>query len=167
MAGSDVSRGAAPARSATRRLALAVGVVAAAAAAVTAVAWARLIVLPTHTPGARYARVTQARIESTICRAGWTATIRPPTSYTNALKARQLAAWGYTNRKPGSYEEDHLISLELGGAPRSQRNLWPQPWAQARADDRLENTWHTMVCSGRLTLRQAQTLELAYKRAHG
>ena len=167
MPGSDVSRGAVPARSATRRLAFVVGAVAVAAAAVTGGGWASMIILPTHTPGARYARVTQARIETTICRPGWTATIRPPAGYTNALKATQIAAWGYADRKPGSYEEDHLISLELGGAPRSQRNLWPQPWVQARADDRLENTWHRMVCSGALTLRQAQALELAYKRAHG
>ena len=167
MAVADVSRGDAPAGSAARRLAVALGVAALAATAVTGLALARPLILPTHTPGARYARVTQATVTSTICRAGWTATIRPPVTYTNALKARQLAAWRYTDRNPGDYEEDHLISLELGGAPRSQRNLWPQPWPQARADDRLENRWHTMVCSGTLTLRQAQALELAYKRAHG
>jgi hypothetical protein len=27
---------------------------------------------------------------------------------------------------PKDYEEDHLISLELGGAPRDPKNLWPQ-----------------------------------------
>ena len=157
----------APTRSAARRLALAFGVATVVATAATGVAVARALILPTHTPGARYAPVTQGTVASTICRAGWTATIRPPVSYTNALKQRQLVAWGYADRNPGDYEEDHLISLELGGAPRSQRNLWPQPWPQARADDQLENAWHAMVCSGKLTLTQAQTLELAYKRAHG
>jgi hypothetical protein len=56
---------------------------------------------------------------------------------------------------------------ELGGAPRSNKNLWPEPWSQARKSDPRENAWHRMVCGGTLTLRQAQKLELAYKRAHG
>jgi hypothetical protein len=39
-------------------------------------------------PGMLNPDVTQANIRSTICRHGWTDTIRPPTSYTNALKAK-------------------------------------------------------------------------------
>jgi hypothetical protein len=35
------------------------------------------------------------------------------------------------------------------------------PWRLSSTD------WHRKVCSGTLTLRQAQKLELAYKRAHG
>jgi hypothetical protein len=62
---------------------------------------------------------------------------------------------------------DHLISLELGGAPRSKRNLWPELWAQAHKSDPRENAWHKKVCNGTLTLRQARKAELAYKRAHG
>jgi hypothetical protein len=31
----------------------------------------------------------------------------------------------------------------------------------------MENVWHKKVCNGTLTLRQAQKLELAYKRAQG
>ena len=52
--------------------------------------------------------VTQATIGSTICVSGWTATVRPPESYTEALKASQIAAEGL----PGGlsdYEEDHRI----------------------------------------------------------
>jgi hypothetical protein len=51
------------------------------------------LILPTHTPGARYYKVTQATIGKTVCVKGWTATIRPPASYTSALKRTQLAAW--------------------------------------------------------------------------
>src|SRR5664280_1012277 len=79
------------------------------------------------TPGATNPAVTQATIGSTICRSGYTATIRPPASYTDALKRQQIAAYGYTDTSPRSYEEDHLISLELGGASSDQRNLWPEP----------------------------------------
>jgi hypothetical protein len=61
----------------------------------------------------------------------------------------------------------HLVSLELGGAPRSKKNLWPEPRSQAHKSDPRENAWHKKVCNGTLTLRQAQKLELAYKRKFG
>jgi hypothetical protein len=126
------------------------------------------LILPTHTPGARYSKVTQGTISKTICVKGWTATIRPPAAYTNVLKKEQLAIWQYPDQSPSHYEEDHLISLELGGAPRSHKNLWPEPWPQARLDDKgIEARLHRQVCNGALTIRQAQKLELAYKHAHG
>jgi hypothetical protein len=37
----------------------------------------------------------------------------------------------------------------------------------ADKSDPRENAWHKKVCNGTLTLKQAQKLELAYKRAHG
>ena len=60
---------------------------------------------------------------------------------------------------------NHLISLELGGAPDCPKNIWPEPRAQAQKSDPLENAWHKQVCNGTLPLKQAQ--ELAYKGAHG
>jgi hypothetical protein len=36
---------------------------------------------PARTPGVLNPDVTQANIRSTICRRGWTSTIRPPSSY--------------------------------------------------------------------------------------
>ena len=126
------------------------------------------LVLPTHTPGARYSKVTQATISTTICVKGWTKTIRPPSSYTSALKKVQLVVWQYADTNPAHFEEDHLISLELGGAPRSKRNLWPQPWSQARRDDNgIEARLHRQVCNGTLTLRKARAQEVAYKHKFG
>src|SRR5262245_11881966 len=77
------------------------------------------------TPGALNPAVTQATIGATICKRGWTRTIRPPVSYTNALKQRGLHAYGLRG-PPSGYQEDHLISLELGGHPTDVRNLWPE-----------------------------------------
>jgi hypothetical protein len=114
-----------------------------------ALAGATALILPTHTPGARYSKVTQATISSMVCKSGWTKTIRPPESYTNALKRAQLAEWHYADQNPSHYEEDHLISLELGGAPRSHKNLWPEPWSEAHKSDPRENAWHKKVCNGR------------------
>ena len=121
------------------------------------------VVLPNRslTPGATNAAVTQSTIAATICRTGYTKTIRPSSTYTTTLKRQQLAA-GYAYRGDvniSDYEEDHLISLELGGAPRSVRNLWPEPYRAAegaRVKDKVENRLHDLVCSGRLPLRVAQ-----------
>lgn len=116
---------------------------------------------PSITPGVTNPNVTQSNIQSTICVSGFTATIRPPSSYTTSLKVRQLAA-GYAvngDYETSHYEEDHLISLELGGHPTDPRNLWPEPYADkygARIKDRLENKLHDLVCSMAISLRTAQ-----------
>lgn len=65
--------------------------------ATLAVAGGTAVILPTHTPGARYYKVSQATISKTTCVKGWTDTIRPPASYTNALKVKQLAQWHYAD----------------------------------------------------------------------
>lgn len=103
--------------------------------------------------------VTQATIRTTICVVGWTATIRPPAAYTTALKIQQIAARRLTDTSPRDYEEDHWLPLELGGAPRDPRNLWPEPWAGPRgahAKDVVENSLHRAVCSGQMSLADAQ-----------
>jgi len=55
-------------------------------------------VLPdsSRTPGVTDPAVTQANIGSTICKSGWTATVRPPESYTENLKEEQLDNEGYS-----------------------------------------------------------------------
>ena len=40
---------------------------------------------------------------------------------------KQIAEYGYADTSTADYEEDHLIPLELGGAPRDPNNLWPEP----------------------------------------
>jgi hypothetical protein len=121
---------------------------------------------PVRTPGVLNPDVTQANIRSTICRHGWTDTIRPPTSYTNALKTKQMRRY----RESGSlsdYQEDHLISLELGGNPTDPRNLWPEPYPRAAEVDQIENELNGEVCSGQLTLAEAQQRENALKHTEG
>jgi hypothetical protein len=118
------------------------------------------------TPGVLNAAVTDATIGSTICKRGWTATVRPPTSYTSALKLRQMAAYGETG-PPEAYQEDHLISLELGGDATDPRNLWPEPYPRASDVDRIENELNAKVCSGALSLAEAQRKETELKHDYG
>jgi len=121
---------------------------------------------PTRTPGVLNAEVTQSTIVSTICKHGWTGTVRPSTSYTSALKARQMAEYGEAG-PPTGYQEDHLISLELGGDPTDPRNLWPEPYPRASQVDRIENELNARVCSGALSLADAQRRESALKHDYG
>src|SRR5262249_14049255 len=95
-----------------------------------------------RTPGFTNPDVTQETLADTICNPNFRTgpPLRPPTSYTNPLKASQMAEYGDTisdpsktcmlhSNKTGCYEEDHLISLENGGNPRDPRNLWPEPYS--------------------------------------
>jgi hypothetical protein len=121
---------------------------------------------PVRTPGVLNPDVTQADIRSTICRHGWTATIRPPSSYTDELKRKQMRQYGEQGTL-SDYQEDHLISLELGGSPTDPRNLWPEPSPRASEVDRIENELNAQVCSGQLTLAQAQEREDTLKHTQG
>lgn len=121
---------------------------------------------PALTPGVADPAVTQANIHSTICVRGWTRTVRPPVEYTNGLKVRQMRDYGETGPS-SAYQEDHLISLELGGDPTDARNLWPEPYPRASAVDQIENELNAKVCSGDLTLAQAQSQESALKHTQG
>jgi hypothetical protein len=121
---------------------------------------------PTRTPGVVNPNVTQANIRSTICRHGWTETVRPPTSYTDALKRKQMRQYGEMGSL-SDYQEDHLISLELGGNPTDPRNLWPEPYPRAADMDKIENKLNAEVCSGQLTLAQAQQREDTIKHTQG
>ena len=65
------------------------------------------------------------------------------------------------------YQEDHLISLELGGHPTDARNLWPEPYPRAAEMDTIENQLNAKVCSGELTLDEAQRKESEIKHTDG
>jgi hypothetical protein len=108
------------------------------------------------TPGVTNPQVTQGNIKSTICKSGWTSTVRPPVSVTDKLKRSGIAAYGYTDTSMKAYEEDHLISLELGGSPDDPKNLWPEPGASPNPKDKVENALNSAVCSGRVKLADAQ-----------
>jgi hypothetical protein len=118
---------------------------------------------PARTPGAINPEITQEDIRETICNPRWsTKSIRPEESYTHRLKVEQIGEYGYSDSRLRDYEEDHFIPLELGGNPTDPKNLWPEPFETsipdggAHAKDKVENYLHAEVCSGSLTLDQAQ-----------
>jgi hypothetical protein len=101
--------------------------------------------------------VTQATIRRTICRSGWSESVRPPESITEPEKYASLAAYG-DRGSASRYEYDHLVPLELGGATNDSRNLWPEPGASPNPKDTVENYLHREVCDGKMTLARAQNL---------
>ena len=103
--------------------------------------------------GATDPRVTQSNIGTTICQPGYSRTVRPPVSWSGRVKRQMLH--GLPAR---SYELDHVIPIEVGGAPMDPRNLQIQPWPAARAKDKLEGQVHRAVCAGRMTLEQGQAV---------
>ena len=104
-------------------------------------------------PGVISPYVTQANLQETACVVGWTRRIRPSSSYTNRVKIvqmRELNMVGDAN----NYHEDHLVPLCVGGHPRDQRNLRPQPvkgrWTAA-VKDQFEASVCRAVCRGDMT----------------
>lgn len=94
-----------------------------------------------------------------LCAKGHAGSVRPSASESARLKRMTMARYGISNAAPGAYQMDHLISLELGGDPRSALNLWPEPIAQAHRKDKVENKLHDAVCGGRVGLADAQQCE--------
>lgn len=113
-----------------------------------------------RTPGFTNPDVTPSTMDNTICNPYWkTGSIRPPTSYTNTLKRKQIDDYGYDDKDMADYEEDHLIPLEVGGDPRERMNLWPESYKtqpNAKDKDRVETYLHMQVCARAIDLRVGQ-----------
>jgi hypothetical protein len=100
--------------------------------------------------------VTQANIGDTICRRGWTGTVRPAREVTDVIKRNLAVDQGV---RVAEYELDHKVPLDLGDAALDLRNLQLQPWSgpcNAHMKDNLERQLSIMVCVGDLTLNGAQ-----------
>jgi hypothetical protein len=106
---------------------------------------------PSLTPGD-----TLPVTKADICVPGYSKKVR---NVPEGVKKQVYAEYGVARRATGEFEVDHLISLELGGS-NSIRNLWPEsymthPW-NAHVKDAVENELHQQVCSGRISLHDAQ-----------
>jgi hypothetical protein len=123
-----------------------------AAAVMLLAAWSGCAVNPAFTPGATNPAVTQATIGATICRPGYTKTVRNVSTH---VKHEVYVEYGIAEAARRRYVIDHLIPLEVGGG-NDITNLWPELKADAAAKDVLEGQMHTAVCAGRVSLADAQ-----------
>jgi len=109
---------------------------------------------PRCTPGSIDPDVTQADIGSTICKKGWTATVRPPKAQTERFKY-DVAYPAYGTPSAERTELDHLVPLELGGS-NDATNLWPEYPPTPNPKDSVEDALNAAVCDGRVSLSAAQ-----------
>lgn len=108
------------------------------------------------TPGAIDPAVTQSNISSTICKSGYTKTVRA--TDTNKYKALSLQQYGLSADKTTEY--DHLISLQLGGT-NAVSNLWVEPNRSGapgttNPKDAVETKLKVAVCANKIPLAKAQ-----------
>ena len=69
-----------------------------------------------------------------------------------------MQSYGFSDSL-SNYELDHLIPLEIGGAPSDVKNLWPEARygdPNSLEKDGIENYLHNQVCSGSMSLSEAQ-----------
>ena len=131
---------------------------------------------PACSPGGLNPDITPdpALLGRTICKRGWTASVRPKDS--DVLKQQVLLRYGIppTRLNLARYEMDHRVPLEVGGAPHDLANLWPEPWeadrqhpygvaaagSGAQDKDKIENRTQAAICNGQVSLQQGQQLFL-------
>ncbi len=90
-----------------------------------------------------------------ICTVGYTKTVR---DVSTATKKKVFAEYDIPYSQHSNYEVDHIISLELGGS-NDISNLFPESYSiknNARVKDVFENSLHKQVCSGSMTIAEAQ-----------
>lgn len=85
--------------------------------------------------------VRQDTIQQTICRPGYTASVRPSTPFANGVELKLLRERGLPASASKDYELDRVIPLGLAGHPRSLTDLALQEWESengVRKKDQLE-----------------------------
>lgn len=103
------------------------------------------------TPGAIFTNATPQQ----ICAYGYSSSVR---NVPYSEKEQDYAEYGIQYHAPGQYEVDHLVPLELGGS-NDIANLWPEaasPKPGFHEKDQVENYLHDQVCSGAMSLQDAQ-----------
>jgi hypothetical protein len=108
---------------------------------------------PECSPGAIFPEATKEK----ICVPGYSASVR---NVPESEKKQVYLAYGIASHIKGEYEMDHIISLELGGS-NEVANLYPEaavPTPGFHEKDKVENYLHTLVCTGKIPLPQAQEL---------
>lgn len=100
--------------------------------------------------------VTPETIQQTICRKGYTKTIRPSSTYTNGIKFRLMRGAEIDESLANKYALDHIIALAIGGSPGSLENLQLMTAKENSRKARIEVKLQCLVCTGQVPLDVAQ-----------
>jgi len=88
--------------------------------------------------------------------------VRPSLAFSEAVK-KDVAAKNSRHLPVSDYELDHIIPIELGGAPYDPNNLQLQTWGRAKVKDNLEDKYHFLVCQGDMPLNEAVEILKEFK----
>jgi hypothetical protein len=81
-----------------------------------------------------------------VCHAGYSRTVRPPYDYAwRRFRVSVFRAYGIPHEQWSQFTIDHL-PLSLGGAPEDLRNVWPEPKAEAKEKDEVEDALLAAAC---------------------
>ena len=94
--------------------------------------------------------VTQDNIQTTVCTSAYLKSIRPPTSYTQA--------WEKLHGGNVDTVVDHNLPLCAGGNPTDDNNYRLQLKPESYRKDIAERLACKLLCTGKITLKQAQQL---------
>jgi hypothetical protein len=95
---------------------------------------------------------------ATVCVPGYSRTVRPPYDYAwRRFRVSVFRAYGIPHEQWSRFTLDHDVPLSLGGAPEDLRNVWPEPKAEAKRKDEVEDALLAAACYRHtLTLAAAQ-----------
>jgi hypothetical protein len=79
--------------------------------------------------------------------------VRPAYDYAwRRFRVSVFRAYGIPHEQWSRFTLDHDVPLSLGGAPEDIRNVWPEPKAEAKRKDEVEEAllaaacyWHTLT----------------------
>ncbi|MDQ6752917.1 MAG: hypothetical protein M3017_05790 [Actinomycetota bacterium] len=114
---------------------------------------------PACTPGAIDPAVTQDNLASTICKSGYTTTVRAPVADTDKVKVLSLRQYGQT--PAFTTEFDHELSRSSSAAPTQYRTCGrsrtvQEPPGTTNPKDPVETQLNKAVCSHKIALAAAQ-----------
>ena len=82
-----------------------------------------------------------------VCVRGYSRTVRPAYNYAwRKFRVSVFRAYGIPHEQWHDYTIDHDVPLSLGGAPEDLRNIWPEPKAEAKRKDEVEDGLLEAVC---------------------
>lgn len=99
--------------------------------------------------------IIKTATKSAICASGYASSVR---DVPQSVKNKVYAEYGIRTHTAGQFEVDHYVSLEIGGS-NDISNLWPEaasPKPGFHEKDKVENYLHSQVCSGAMSLHDAQ-----------
>ena len=108
---------------------------------------------PACAPGATDAQAA-AHPQQTICLRRHASSVIPSERDAERIKLALLDRYQATEPS-ASYVLDQLVAIEDAGSPTDRRNMWPQPIAQAKQKDAIEDYLHREICAGKVTVQQA------------